>query len=77
MRGNYELTIRNWRQFFPKEDLLILRFEDIKKQPLPLLRKCFCHLKVDDSYADNFSASDLQEKDFLGSGYTLPGNLQE
>ena len=46
-RGDYERCIRNWLRFYPRERLLLLRFEDIAAAPESYLEKCCKHLGVD------------------------------
>jgi len=50
-RGDYENCIRKWRRVYDSEQLLILRYEEIKNSPRDLLVKCCEHLGVkSDSY---------------------------
>lgn len=51
-RGDYEKCIRNWRMFFPKESLLILRFELIVSQPEIFIKKCLLHLGVNSTISE-------------------------
>ena len=46
-RGDYETCIQNLLRFYSKEQLLILRFEELLENPLSYLKKCFDHLGVD------------------------------
>jgi hypothetical protein len=50
-RGDYERCIRNWLRFYAKEQLLILRFEEILEDPVSYLGKCFDHLGLESIYA--------------------------
>jgi hypothetical protein len=45
-RGDYETCIRNWLRAYPRESLLILRFEELVNSPSTYLAKCFAHLGV-------------------------------
>jgi hypothetical protein len=51
-RGDAEGCLRRWRDVFPAEQLLTLRFETLCHQPRELLRRCCDHLGVDDVYQD-------------------------
>jgi len=63
-RGDYESCIRNWLRFYRKEQLLILRFEEILKDPVSYLGKCFNHLGLETIYAPKDSGSaDLDTKE--------------
>lgn len=63
-RGDYETCIRNWLRFYGKEQLLILRFEEIQKDPLSYLAKCFKHLGLETIYGTNDSSPlDLNSKE--------------
>jgi hypothetical protein len=64
-RGDYETCIRNWLRFYRKEQLLILRFEEILNDPASYLGKCFNHLGLETIYAhiDSCSAEAESEED--------------
>jgi hypothetical protein len=38
-RGRYAEQLRRWLQFYPRERLLVLRFEDLVREPLPVLNR--------------------------------------
>ena len=38
-RGRYAEQLGRWLQFYPREQLLVLRFEDLAKEPLPVLNR--------------------------------------
>ena len=38
-RGRYAEQLQRWLQFYPREQLLVLRFEDLAKEPLPVLNR--------------------------------------
>lgn len=46
-RGRYALTIQRWTSVFPEDQLLLLRYEDITRDPEGLLRRCCLHIGVD------------------------------
>ncbi len=63
-RGDYETCIRNWLRFYRKEQLLILRFDEILNDPASYLGKCFNHLGLETIYAPKDSGSaDLDSKE--------------
>jgi hypothetical protein len=50
-RGDHEACLRNWRGAFPKESLLVLRFEDLAREPEQFLTRCCRHLQIADFQA--------------------------
>lgn len=38
-RGRYAEQLRRWLQCYPREQLLVLRFEDLAREPLPVLNR--------------------------------------
>ncbi len=46
-RGDYETTLRRWHRFFPKEQLLLLFYEELRQDPKSVLIRIAHHLKVD------------------------------
>lgn len=46
-RGDYEAAIRTWRSVFPAEQLLILRYERIAREPRALLAEVARHIGID------------------------------
>jgi hypothetical protein len=51
-RGDYEMCLRNWREVFGHEQVLVLRFEDISAQPARMLNECCAHIGVEPSYGE-------------------------
>ena len=50
-RGDYENCLRNWFSVYPRENLLLLRYEELAEDPLGLLEKCCRHLGVENCYS--------------------------
>lgn len=46
-RGDYEQCIKNWLSCYHKEQLLLLRFEEIATDPEAYLDRCFVHLGLE------------------------------
>ncbi|HEB97135.1 MAG TPA: sulfotransferase [Sedimenticola thiotaurini] len=57
LRGDYEQCLRNWLAAYPREQLLILRFEQLKEDPHGLLRRCAEHIGID---PEGWSERDLE-----------------
>lgn len=45
-RGDYGTCLRNWQSLYPPEQLLVLRYEQIRSEPEEMLNRCFAHLGV-------------------------------
>jgi hypothetical protein len=45
-RGRYAEQLRRWLQFYPREQLLVLRFEDLAREPLPVLNRTLDWLQL-------------------------------
>jgi hypothetical protein len=43
-RGRYAEQLERWLQFYPREQLLVLRFEDLARDPLPLTNDALAHV---------------------------------
>jgi hypothetical protein len=71
LRGDYEDCIRRWRNVFPSNQLLILRYEDIANNPNSLLSKCFSHISVDTNIAEYISYEKMEEQIFAGPSYPI------
>lgn len=49
-RGIYSRWLKRWWNIFPKEQLKIMWYEDIKKRPIKFLQELFQHIGVDDKF---------------------------
>lgn len=47
MRSDYKRCIENWLRHYPREQLLVLHFDDIAHGPCRFLRKCSRHIGID------------------------------
>ena len=46
-RSDYASALRNWLEYFPKNQLLILDYNDVERRPRELLKEVFLFLGVD------------------------------
>ncbi len=46
-RGDYAACLDNWLQFYPRDQLLLLQYEDIKTNPEKLLSRVAHHIGID------------------------------
>ena len=74
-RGDYETCIRQWRSVFGAEQLLILRYEQIRSDPRGLLRACCSHLAIDQSWVDTLSDEALRQPVFAGTSASIRPTL--
>lgn len=75
-RGDYETTLRRWRAVFSIEQVLLLRYENIRVAPLHLLQQCAKHLGVDPDHFAQLPKSVLSERVFGGSGHPVRESLR-
>jgi len=65
-RGDYEKCIDNWNEVFPKENFLIINFDDIANNPREVLRKCADHIGVSVEKINNIKDDILTTKIYSG-----------
>jgi hypothetical protein len=75
-RGDYETTIRSWTAIYPREQLLVERYESIGSEPRALLLRIAAHLRIDPDFFRTLPAEDLRRKVFAGSGHPLRPSLR-
>ncbi len=61
-RGDYETCIANWRKFYPKHQLLIMDFREIKAHPSVFLKRCAEHIGADANFFGAISEKVMSEK---------------
>ncbi len=62
-RGDYEACIRHWRSYYPRDSLLLLRFEELAGDPESYLSKCYVHLGLDSRPASPGSMAAGKERE--------------
>lgn len=75
LRGDYRRCLRNWLSVFPEQQLLVLRFEQIKHAPEDFLNRCFTHLGVSTLDAVVLQRMGCRERVFAGDPRPLPNAL--
>lgn len=48
--SNYYLQLEQFRKYFPKENILLLDFDELKNNPRSLLEKTYSFLEISDNY---------------------------
>ncbi len=48
LRGDYEHCLRNWLAFYRREQILVLKYEQISDDPRGFLRQTFRHIELQD-----------------------------
>lgn len=76
-RGDYQQCLTNWLSVFSKKQLLILKFEEISRDPQRLLQCCCKHLGVDGAFFKKIPVESLREKIHEGRGGSLRPVLQQ
>jgi SAM-dependent methyltransferase len=75
-RGDYEACIRTWTSVYPKEQLLIARYEAIQEEPRDLLKSVATHLGIDAGFFSSVSEDTLNRRIFGGSAHPLRPSLR-
>ena len=74
--GNYPRALADWHAAFPKEQILLMRFEDIPVDPQGFLRRACEHIGVEDTtFFDKVAPEKLAQKVFSGTGAELRPSL--
>ncbi len=70
--SDYLSQIDAYREYFRDDKILILFFEDLKKEPNEVLQKCFHFLDVDDQFSvDDLSIQNQGDKGFQHNAFTI------
>jgi hypothetical protein len=56
-RGDYETCLRHWRAAFDPAQILVLRYETLREEPLAFIEACCRHLGVEPGYYRERAAS--------------------
>lgn len=75
-RGDYETAIRNWRQVFAPEQLMIFRYERIASEPAALLGEIATHLGIDPRPFAQLPAAVTAARIFATAPAPLPPSLR-
>jgi len=76
MRGDYESCLTNWKSVFPNEQILVLDYSKITKNPVDLMVKICAHISIPANFFKKRSAQ-LTEKIFSGSGEEIRPSLKK
>lgn len=74
-RGDYETNIRRWRNVFPADQLLIIRYETICNNPIAAANMCLKHIGLGDLFSDK-DKEQLAIKVFEGNSAKLRLSLR-
>lgn len=58
-RGRYYSQIKNWLNYFPRKQLLILKSEEFFRQPKETLKKVYDFLELSEVYPDKLEAKNI------------------
>jgi len=73
-RGFYLDQINRYLEFFPRERMLLLIYEDIQKTPIVFLKNIFCFLKIDDDFVPSCYNETISSEN-LRSAYDYVHNM--
>jgi len=74
-RGDYAQCLQCWLQHFPREQMLVLFYEEILSAPLEVLARVCAHIGVEPPTQQ--MAQQCRQRVFAGSGHPLPAHLRE
>lgn len=75
-RGDYESCLRRWLSEFPREQLLIERYESIAREPRALLERIADHIGVRGDFYRAVQTDRLHERIFGGPGTPVRDSLR-
>jgi len=75
-RGDYETSIRNWTAIYPRQQLLVERYESIGIEPRALLTRVAGHLGIDPEFFRRLPDEDIRRRVFSGNGHPLRPSLR-
>lgn len=73
-RGDYAATLNRWELVFPRQQLLILFYEDLTENPRKLLCDVAAHIGVDAGFFDQIPESEIRRRILPGAGFHLEEN---
>ncbi|MFA5940173.1 MAG: sulfotransferase [Sinimarinibacterium sp.] len=75
-RGDYETTLRRWRAVFAPEQIRVLFYDELKTDPLGVLRAVAAHIGIDAAPLESLDAGQLQRRVRAGPSVELPAALR-
>lgn len=71
LRGDYERTVRNWRVYYPDDQILLLEFEFLQRNPRGFLTVVADFIGIDASFFEEISDQTLHKKIGAGVGHPM------
>ncbi|MFP5305436.1 MAG: sulfotransferase family protein [Gammaproteobacteria bacterium] len=75
-RGDYETTLRRWRSIFPAEQIRVLFYDDLGRDPRAVLRTVAEHVGIDPAPLERLDEARLQRRVRAGPSVELPDALR-
>ena len=75
LRGDYEACLRNWKDVFTNNQILVLNFDDIKRAPDELLLRCCQHIGIKEFNTVQLDLMKTNQVVFSTSEQTLNNKL--
>jgi hypothetical protein len=76
-RADYARNLRNWWRVFPRESVLVLRYEQILADPRGYLKSCAAHAGADPSFYDSVPDATLKQRVGMATGDIMPRGIYE
>ena len=76
-RGHFADTLKTWFSVFPREALLVLRYESVSADPRGVLAACASHIGADAGFFRAMDEAVLRQRAFASEGERLPRPLYE
>ena len=70
-RSNYASALRNWLNVFPKEQILILNYDDVSREPRVLLKKVFSFIGTNADFVDSMDDDEISKRFNIASDAKL------
>ena len=74
LRGDYETCLRQWRSFYHSDQLLVIRYDDVVRDPVGVINRCLSHLGIERHFEEQDCAK-LSQPVFQGDGVPLRPSL--
>jgi len=76
-RANYARNLRNWFSVFPRESLLVMRYEQISADPRGFVRACAGHIGADPDFYSSIPEVTLRQKVGTPTAELMPRSLYD
>lgn len=75
-RGDHAVILQNWWSVFPRQQILVLFYEDLLADPRATLQQCARHIGVNAGFYDEIPEEMLRRRVFESAKVPLPAGLR-